>query len=157
MSHSGFSTQADDMRGADDSLRYLVVEASPIRWSLEATKVLRIMPLEAWNGQVVDLDAVLTAQPDQPIAGNVIVLQSTGGAFAVATRHPVHLESCSARDLLPIPRLIFGDHYESKAARQLLLRENAIPVVALDIDTLCRMVHAISEETRPQPKAGEPT
>ena len=155
MSH--LDSQPGGAHGAEDSRRYLVVDATPIRWSLEATKVLRVMPLAAWEGRVADLDAALEAQREMATVGTVIVLQATHEAFAIVTRYSVHLESCEASELLTLPRLIFGGQHELIAARQLILRENATPSIVLDIDTLCQMTHTPSGEMWPQMKAGEPT
>jgi len=150
---SNFESQAAGSAGGRRN--YLVVDAKPVPWSLEATMILRVVPQAEWDGAVMDLDVLFGGSPARPTEGHVIVLQTHDGNIAVGTSNNLHLESFDESALLPIPKLIFGDAHEHVTAKHLLFAQDTQPIIVLNSGALSYLSNTQSKGTCPRITAGE--
>jgi len=152
----GLSSEYQLGAGRGSSTDFLVVDAKPVPWSLQARRVIRIVPSANWDGAAMDLDGTFGGSPEAPANGHVIVLRAHDGTLAVRTNHSLHLESFDSSALLAIPKLAFGGAYEDSAAKHLMLVLDTHPVIVLDIEALWRMANTQCKGISPSITVGEP-
>ncbi len=137
-------------------ISYLVVDAEPVHWSLEATCVLEILTKSGWSGSLLNLDRLLEqGSLCSEAASRVVLVQASVGKFALYTRHALHLEVFKSADLLSLPDLIFGVTSRLCAAKQVVLAKGARPVIVLDVDTLHQAAIIVDKGKVPQLTEGE--
>jgi len=134
---------------------YLVVDAKPVPWSLDATMILRVVPRVEWGGTAMDLDVLFGGAPEGPPNVHVIVLKTRDGNIAVGTSNSLHIESFDERALLAIPELVFGGAYEHAAAKHLIFAQETQPVIVLDIGALGTLSNTQCQVACPRITVGE--
>jgi len=125
----------------------LVIDATPVKWSLPATRVLSITTPTNWPDRVSSLDVLLGGEHSDQDA-HVVVLKSSFGNCAFSTHHILHLQTFEPNSFLPLPTLVFEDS-ENHPIRFVIFQNELGPVIVLDVDRLFQLANITAVGCRP--------